>query len=86
MSEYEAWNIRYVLEGTLWASVRRTVGKWNVAGLYGPFLPHEESCEEWPLTPPSERPSMRYDYRQLFGFDPDASGSCSNPDVQDCLL
>ena len=46
---YGMWNVRYVLEGPLWVSVRiflvpddvlcvrTTAAKWNIAGLYGPF-------------------------------------------------
>ena len=33
------------------------------------------------LLAPRERSSVRYDYRHLFGFDPDASWSCFNSDV-----
>ena len=48
VSEYVMVNLRHVLEGSLWESVRAflvlddvlcmrtTAGKWNVAGLYGP--------------------------------------------------
>ena len=49
VDEHDTWNMRYVLEGPLWASVRAflvpddvlcmrtTAEKWNVTGLYGPF-------------------------------------------------
>ena len=47
--EYDMWNVRYV-GGPLWVSarvflvpdgvlqMRTTAVKWNIAGLYGPFL------------------------------------------------
>ena len=60
--------------------MRTTAGKWNVAGLYGPFAElhfflMREGVEHGPLLP-SDRPSMRYDHRQLFGFDPKVPLSC----------
>ena len=48
--EHDAWNVRYVLEGTLWVSVRvfllsdnvlhmrTTAVKWDIAGCMAPSL------------------------------------------------
>ena len=60
--------------------MRTTARKWNVAGLCGPnaelcFFLTKEDVKHGPLLP-SERPSMRYDHRQLFGFDPEVPLSC----------
>ena len=49
LTQYVVGNLRHVLEGPLWVSVRAflvpgdvlcvrtTVEKWNIAGFYGPF-------------------------------------------------
>ena len=54
VSEYVRWNMRFVMEGLLWESVRAflvpdvvlcvrmTAGQWNVAGLSG-LLPNSTS-------------------------------------------
>ena len=84
--EYDMWNVRYVLEGSSWVRVflvpdvlcmRTTAAEWKRAGLFGPFAElyfflMKEDVKNGPL-PRSEPPSMRYDHRQLFGFDPKAS-------------
>ena len=81
-------HLRYVPEAPLNISVRvffvpddvlymrTTAVNWNIAGLCGSFAElfffHlKEDGKQKPLPPP-ERPSVGYDYRQLFGFDSDA--------------
>ena len=87
-------HLRYVIEGPLWVSVlvflmqddvlymRTTAAKWNIAGLFGPFAESfffllKKDGKKKTLSP-IERPSVRYDFQQLFEFDSDASRLCAS--------
>ena len=85
-NEYDMWNVRHVMEGPLSVRkclvpddllcVRTTAAKSNTAGLYGPFAEFHfvllrNGVKHVPSSR-SEKPNFRCDYRQLFGFDPDA--------------
>ena len=78
-------SLKQVIESPLWVLVRdflssadvlemRTTGhKWNIARLFGSFaelwlflFEKEEYDKSEPLP---EWPSLRYDYRQIYGFD-----------------
>ena len=56
---------------------------WTLAELFF-FLLKKDGTKR--LIPPSERLRVRYDNRQILGFDSEALGSCLIPDVQNCLI
>ena len=89
-----------VIEDILWVTVRAflvpddvfcmrtTAVRWNIAGLYGPcaelfFFLMKKDGKNRPL-PPSQRPRVRNNCGQIFGFDSEALGSRLIPDVQNC--
>ena len=92
VSECVVGHLRYVIKGPLWVSVRvflvlercsfhahdgsKMEHRWAVWPFADLFLfLMKKDGKKRPL-PPSEWPRVRYDYRQFFGFDPDASWSC----------